>query len=135
VAQVCAIQPEIEARGARLLFVGSGTPAMAAAFQAERCPGADVGVDPSLAAYRAFSLRRGLGATFSLRSVGSALGAFSKGHRQGAVEGDALQQGGAFVIGPEGEVLFAHVNQRAGDQVRPEALLAALPASANAPGS
>lgn len=127
-AQVCARQSEIEAAGGELMFVGSGTPGMARAFQAEFSPGASVAVDPQLRAQAAFQLRRSVVATFSPGAVVGAVRAFSQGYRQAAVQGDAWQQGGAFVIDTAGRIAWAHVARHAGDHASPEELLGALAA-------
>jgi hypothetical protein len=99
---------------------------MALAFKEEHCPTGDVGVDFERKAYKAFELKRGLASTFSPLSVGKALGAMRGGHRQGANQGDPLQQGGAFVIDRGGRIEYAYVSKRAGDHPTPEALLGAL---------
>ena len=125
-AQVCAHHPTIRALGAELGFVGSGTPAMAQAFQAERCPDARVYVDPGRRVYQAFDLRRGLLRALAPRAIGAALTAYKQGHRQGAVLGDAAQHGGAFVIDVAGQIQFAQRSRGPGDHVEPEALLTAL---------
>ena len=48
------------------------------------------------------------------------------GERQGGMQGDALQQGGTFVIRPGGEVVFGHVSKRTGDHADPQKILDAL---------
>lgn len=133
-AQVCATQDQIEALGGGLLFVGSGTPTMARAFRAEYCPGARVAVDPQLRAQAAFQLKRGVLATFSPGAVGAAMRAFRAGYRQGASQGDNWQQGGAFVIDPDGRIRWGYVSEHAGDHPTPEQLLDALRSSSPCTG-
>ena len=115
---------EIRELGGELVIVGSGRVEQAADFRRELeidGAGADIPLlsDPKLESYNAAELKRGVGATFSLRSMGHGLRAFREGHRQKGVQGDPWQQGGAFVIAPPGEVHFAFVSGEAGDH--PEA--------------
>jgi hypothetical protein len=126
VAQLRDALPGIRARGAELLVVGNGTPAMAAEFQRERAPDLAVVVDPGREAYRALGLKHGLGATFSWSTVKNARRAWSRGFRQGRTRGDAWQQGGVFVLGPGAVTRFAHVSQASGDHPDVRDVLAAL---------
>lgn len=58
--------------------------------------------------YRAFDLRKGgLADVFSLDLWKQALRAFRQGHRQRALDGDAMQFPGAFVIS-KGAIVSAH---------------------------
>ncbi|MCA8921477.1 MAG: AhpC/TSA family protein [Planctomycetes bacterium] len=127
-AQVCSHLPALRAAGARLAFVGSGTPSMARAFREEACLPSEVAllVDPDLAVYRALKLKRGVFSALSARSVAGAAKAWRAGHRQGKVLGDPWQNGGVFVVAPDGELLLAHVSQRSGDHPTSAALLGAL---------
>ena len=88
-AQVCSHLPALRAAGARLAFVGSGTPSMARAFREEASLPSEVAllVDPDLAVYRALKLKRGVFSALSARSVAGAAKAWRAGHRQGAVAG------------------------------------------------
>ena len=64
--------------------------------------------DPHTELYRAFDLRKGaLTALFSLELWKQSFQAFRRGHRQGALDGDAMQDPGAFVIA-KGAILSAH---------------------------
>ena len=42
------------------------------------------------------------------------------------VQGDALQQGGTFIIGPGDKLHYAHINQQTGDHGNNEEILKAL---------
>ena len=118
---------EIRRRGAELVIVGNGRPEHAADFrEAQRieCP---LFVDPDLKAYAAAGLKRGVLSSLNPRVVARGLRAFSAGQRQGATQGDPWQQGGVFVVTPEGKVLFSHVSEEAGDHPAVADVLAALP--------
>lgn len=117
---------EIEARGAKVVVVGNGKPHHAAMFREDmRVPFA-LWVDPELVAYRAAGLRRGVRAVFSVRSVGHSLRALKEGHRQKKVQGDPWQNGGVFVITPQGRTLYEQVSGEAGDHAPLSEILAAL---------
>lgn len=121
---------EIERRGARLVIVGNGNARFAQGFREDlEVPGTLL-VDPELRAYRAAGLRRGRVEVLSPRLIGNAARAASGGFRQGAVQGDPWQLGGAFVIRPGGEVTLAQASREAGDHVAVVDVLEALEADA-----
>jgi len=114
-------------------MIGNGTIKQASVFLNEHAKpmGFDVArhhlyTDPTLQSFQAFQLPRGVWATFnpkhwlSMLKTKTELGI--KGVA-GKVAGDALQQGGTFVLGPgqqassgsKVEALFAHINQSPGD--------------------
>jgi hypothetical protein len=108
---------DIRDKGAELVLVGSGTPLFAHAFRRELGLEAErLLLDPDLTAYEAAGLHRSVAATLlSTDSYLAAIRAFRKGFRQGSTQGDPWQQGGTFVVLPDGTVPFAHVNKNAGD--------------------
>lgn len=131
-------QERIEAAGAELTFVGSSRPAAAAEFKREKQLEARLLVDPELAAYGAFGLKRSVRSSLGLKSVKHAWRAFREGHRQESVKGDPWQQGGVFVLAPDGEggagqVLYAYRSAEAGDHPPNEEWLAVLERAAPAP--
>src|SRR5512139_805126 len=126
VAQLRDALPEIRARGAELVIVGNGAPHFAAAFREDFALDGPLLVDPELRAYRAAGLRRGRVEILSPRLPLHAIRALRSGARQGAVQGDAWQLGGVFVIRPGGVLAFRHVSREAGDHPAVDAVLAAL---------
>jgi NAD(P)-dependent dehydrogenase (short-subunit alcohol dehydrogenase family) len=119
-------QDEIRARGAELVIVGNGSPAFAASFREDYALDGPLLVDPELRAYRAAGLRRGRVEILSPRLPFEALRALRSGARQGAVQGDAWQLGGVFVIRPGGELAYGHMSRDAGDHPPVADVLAAL---------
>ncbi len=122
---------EIRAAGADLAVIGNGNATFASAFRE------DLGlqdlmllVDPPLRSYRAAGLRRGRSEVLSPRLPTNALRALRQGFRQSAVQGDAFQLGGVFVIRPTGELTYSHRSREAGDHAPIEDVLAALRPSA-----
>ena len=123
---MCDIEEQVHALGAEVVIIGSGQAWQAAAFRDERRVPYPMFVDPTLRAYRAAELKRGMTTVFNPRAAKHALRAFRLGHRQGATQGDPMQQGGVFVITPTGEVAWAQISTEAGDHADPAAILAAL---------
>ncbi len=120
--------PEIRARGAEMVIVGSGDEASAAVFRENLALDVPILVDPDLVSYRTAGLRRDLLAALSPKRVRNAWRAFKDGYRPRRLQGDPLQQGGVFVIGAGGEdVLFAHASEVPGDHPDPLAVLGAVP--------
>ena len=127
IAQLRDVTQEIRDRGARLLAIGNGKPAQARAFAEERDLDFPLFTDPGLRAYRAAGLRRDVSSTFNLGLVTNGVRAMRSGFRQGTVQGDPWQQGGAFVFAPGDRVLFEQRSDSAGDHVDPRQLIDALP--------
>jgi NAD(P)-dependent dehydrogenase (short-subunit alcohol dehydrogenase family) len=117
---------EIRKQGAELVIVGNGSPQFAAAFREDYALDCPILVDPDLRAYRAAGLRRGRVELLSPRLPLHAVRALLAGSRQGAIQGDAWQLGGVFVLGPGGDLLYRYVSREAGDHPPVEDILKAL---------
>ena len=117
---------EIRAVGAELVFVGSGSPAMAARFQEREAPDVRVLTDPSRESFRDLGMKRGVARTLGPRTWIAAARALATGHRQTALQGDAWQQGGLYAMARGGEIVFAAPNEHAGVRPDLDAALAAL---------
>lgn len=116
----------ITAAGGELVFIGSGTPAMAADFAEHHAAGCTVLTDPTLAAQRRMGLKRGVASTLGLRSAVSAIFATLNGHFQSRTAGDPWQQGGVFVVDRAGTIVYEQRNEDAGERPDRQALLDAL---------
>jgi len=106
--------------------VGPGKPEHLAHFREATGYKGPLFADPSLATFRAAGLARGWGRTFHPRSLLKGLRAFAAGFRQGARQGDPVQQGGVFVLGPGDRVRYERRDRFAGDHAPTPAVLAAL---------
>ena len=113
-----------------MVVIGNGKPHHAQMFAEDEPVPFTLWVDPRLEAYRAAGLRRGVRAVFSAHSVRHAIRAFKSGFRQRRTQGDPWQNGGVFVITPQGRRLFAHVSAEAGDHAAVSDILRALDAAA-----
>lgn len=117
---------KLRAAGLDLYVIGNGTPNFIAGFREQTKYAGPLYTDPSLAAYRAAELKRGVARTFDPRALGKTVSAFMQGHRQGRTQGDPWQQGGVLVVAPGGEVRFHHASERPGDNATVDQIVAAL---------
>lgn len=120
------LEPLLASSGARLVFVGTGLPAMAADFVRSHAGSHAVVCDPTRRVFAAAGMRRSLGATLHWRLLANALRALRAGFRQGRVQGDAWQQGGVLVVTAGGRLLHRQVDQVGGDLLDLEAVAAAI---------
>ena len=126
VAQLRDINPQIEEAGAELTVIGNGNKKQAAAFAKKRDLNFRLLTDPGLRSYKAADLKRSVTSTFRPSLISNGARAMKAGFRQGTVQGDAFQQGGAFVVAKGGELLYEQRSDVAGDHVEMDALLGAL---------
>jgi hypothetical protein len=84
-------------------------------------------VDPSLRAFRAAGLEHGRRSTYHPLAVLKAVRALAQGHRQTGRQGDVIQQGGTFVLGPGDRVHFEWRDRYAGHHADLDAVVAAIP--------
>ncbi len=113
--------------GAQTVVIGNGSPAAAAAFHDGLLEGeVRLLTDPDLTSYKALELKRSLFASFQPRTFLQGFKLSRRGIRGTKVEGDSLQQGGAFVITPDHQVPYIYFCKRPEDHARPEDILEAL---------
>ncbi|MFQ5457378.1 MAG: SelL-related redox protein [Myxococcota bacterium] len=127
--QVGRLHGELKAireRGAELVVVGNGRPEQARDFKKKQKITFPLFTDPTLKAYQAAGLRRGLISTLGPRTMLHGARALGGGNVATAILGDPWQQGGVFVITPRDKVLFAQQSKEAGDHADPADILAAL---------
>lgn len=96
-------------------IVGNGTTPMAQDFIETFGLEIPLYTDRLGSVYRTLGMERKLG--LGPRSWLSAISAFRKGHRQGQVRGDPLQQGGAIVFDANGRVVHSQIDESAGENV------------------
>ena len=114
------------AAGIDLVVIGNGAPMFIEGFREQTHYDGPIYTDPSLAVFKAAELKRSALRTIDPRSLGKAFKAFTGGHRQGRIEGDAWQQGGVLVITPDGTIKYHHASERPGDNASPSQILAAV---------
>jgi len=116
-------EAELQAAGARLLFVGTGTPAMAADFAAGHAGPHPVFSDVQRRSFDAAGMRRSPWATLHWRLLKNLWRALRAGFRQTKVQGDAWQQGGVQVFAADGRLLHGEADRAGGDELDVAALL------------
>jgi hypothetical protein len=120
------IKNEIEAAGARLVFIGNGDPAFARDFKGSWVPDCEVLTDPSTASYALLGAKRGAWAVWSPRSWPAGLRAVRGGFRQTRTQGHAYLLGGVAIVDSGGLVRWRYLSRFAGDHPHPTQVLAAL---------
>ena len=121
------VQPAIAERGGALVVLGPARPEHIAGFRAATGYDGALFVDPSLGSFREAGLAHGWAETFHPLAVVKGVHAFASGFRQGVRQGDPVQQGGTFVLGPGDAVRFEWRDRHAGDHPDLREVLAALP--------
>lgn len=104
-----------EREGAELVVVGNGAPNFIEGFRERAGYSGRIYTDPELRSHKALELRRDVRSTLSIRTLGRAVSAFRGGNRQTSVQGDAMQQGGVFVLSTDGELVYSYRSEFAGD--------------------
>ena len=120
------IIPQIRHTGAEIVVLGNGSSEQAEWFHGKIGRDIPVYTDPDLAAYRAVGAKRNLFGILHPRAFLRAWQARRAGHKQSGVQGDAMQQGGVFLIKPDGTMPYAYYGNYAGDHPEPESVLAAV---------
>jgi AhpC/TSA antioxidant enzyme len=125
-AQLRGVKQEIEAAGARLVFIGNGNTAFAQHFKETQVPDCEVLTDPSTASYALLGARRGFWTTWTPRALPATLRAIGHGFRQSRTQGHAFQQGGVAIVDSSGVVRWSYVSRFAGDHPTPAVVVDAL---------
>jgi peroxiredoxin len=120
------VQERIREAGAEIIVVGSGTPQQAGHFIEDHCAHMPVYADPSTSVYDALNATRGAWSTFKPSALKAGIRAFRAGFRQTKRQGSPLQQGGVFVIMPDGSIPYAYRSTAAGDHPAPVAVAEAV---------
>src|SRR3954447_17466998 len=121
---------EIEAKGARIVLIGQGTPKHAAHFKPRYAPELPVLADESRETYKAMGIPRGSAMQLiGPKSVLKGIARSAQGQPQGRIIGDAAQLGATFIVMPSGEVAWSHISSDASDNPSVEEVLEALQAT------
>jgi len=117
IKELSGISEQLRKANVELVVIGSGSSSMAAKFRQEFPFTGELYIDPKLASYSLFKLPRGKWETFrpSINAVKMAVSQLKGETNMSSVQGDALQQGGLFIVGPGAQSLYSHINQHTGD--------------------
>tara|TARA_B100000614_G_scaffold129766_1_gene115789 strand:- start:135 stop:515 length:381 start_codon:yes stop_codon:yes gene_type:complete len=124
VADLAQHQNAFEARGLNLVVIGSGSPRHFDSFRAATGYKGLLFTDPGRKAYDLLGFSNGISGLLRPGVLFRGLVALKSGHRQGAVQGNTLQLGGAAVISPEEKLLYYFAERSAGEHPDIEDLLA-----------
>jgi hypothetical protein len=117
---------DFDAAGVQLVLIGQATPRHAAHFRRRQGITLPVLADEKRESYKAIGAKVG-GVTDLVGPKVVAKGAvtaLTTGKLQGRTVGNPAQLGAAAVVAPGGEIVFKHIANDAGDNVKPEELLA-----------
>jgi hypothetical protein len=120
------IKKEIEAAGARLVFIGNGATPIARDFKETWVPDCEVLTDPSTATYALLGARTGAWAVWSPKSWPAGLRAVRGGFRQSRTQGQAYLLGGVAILDSDGVARWTCASRYAGDHPNPRQILAAV---------
>ncbi|HXN56493.1 MAG TPA: peroxiredoxin-like family protein [Myxococcales bacterium] len=119
---------EFEKAGSQVAVIGTGWPAAAKGFaEKSGLPGSiPILVDRDRRSFSLLGLRRSFFATlFSLRLLRNFLRLRREGFKQGRIQGDPWQQGGAAVVATSSEVVYRYASAAPDDALPIDAVLAA----------
>ncbi len=119
--------PEIERRGGLLVVVAPSKAEHIAGFRESTGYKGALFVDPTLRAFRTAGLVRGRGSTYHPPAVLRGVWAMAQGFRQVGRQGDIVQQGGTFVLGPGDRVRYEWRDRYAGHHADLDQVVEALP--------
>lgn len=121
---------EFAAAGAIIVYVSTGTPAMAKDFAAKEGLGGLVLSDIDRKAFAAARMPRSLWKLLHPRFVANLWRSLRAGFKQTGVQGDPWQQGGVLVFARDGRLVHQQVDGAAGDLLDVDAIVAAARAVA-----
>lgn len=116
----------IRQTGAELVIIANGKPHHAESFRKDLKLSNPIFVDPKLGTYKALKLEHGIWKTFKPIVWVHAFRAYMSGFRQRKTTGDPWQQGGTFVILPNGQVPYHYICKHPGDHPDPKDFLSVL---------
>ena len=129
VAELAENIQHFEHNRATLAVIGSGDPEYVSEFRKTTGYEGLLFSDPSLAVFSFLGFSKRLLGLMGIRSVFKAVSALRQGHRQGPIQGSALQLGGAVVIDVSGVVRYFFSSRTAGDHPHIDDLIKAAGAT------
>ena len=109
--------------GAELIVVGNGQPADLPEFSELTEYSGKLFTDPTLKSFKALGFTRKVTGLFAASALVGGLKALKNGYRPGTIQGDALQLGGAVVVGPGDQLYYYFRGQQAADLAPVEEIL------------
>ncbi len=117
--QIWGQREQYEKGGARLVFIGNGSPDFVRKFKEDlKIHDAPVFTDPSLASFRAAGFKRGFLVAMGVTSIANGLDLMYRtgvGTSVSKEAGDLWQLGGVVVVKPSGEIPYHYISEALGD--------------------
>lgn len=108
-----------EQKGAKIYFIGNGSPRLIAKFKEDLgLRAATILTDPNLRSFEAAGFKRGLMHALGPKSARNVVGLLRDGYRQGRPSrdnGNYLQLGGVVMMSTSGKVKYHFVSEATGD--------------------
>jgi hypothetical protein len=119
---------DIEATGARLVFIGQATPKHAAHFRRRFAPTVQILADEERETYELAGTVRGgaaelIGPSVVLKGIGRSV---KNRSAQGRPIGDVRQLGGSMIVMPDGSIPWSHLSTDAADNATVPEIIQAL---------
>lgn len=109
-----------------MVAIGNGHARWAQAFIEDEGIEFPVYVDPGKRLYDEFDMQHGRKKVFNRKSKAHSERAQAGGFRQTATKGDPWQNGGVIVFDQDGEIIYSHIEEVAGDLADLDDVIAAL---------
>ncbi len=125
---MAALRPHVKSlqeAGVDLAVVGSGAPNFVAGFRKKVGLEIPVYCDEKLESYRLLGMRRGLKTIVHPGLLWKGAIAILHCNYQGSTKGEPLQQGGAIVVRPDGEMTYQYLSRYPGDHAKTEKMIQA----------
>ncbi|MBE0585521.1 MAG: AhpC/TSA family protein [Desulfofustis sp.] len=113
-------------KGGNLVVIGNGRPEQLAALRAATGYRGILLTDPERKTYTFLGLNRSIGGVVGLKMLTRAVQSLASGYRPGALQGDALQLGGAVTITVDNRVTYFFKSAEAGEHPPVADLLASI---------
>jgi len=112
-----------ESVNADLVIIGNGKPENIQDIRRETHFKGKIFTDPGLASFKALGFSREITGILAPSALVGAFKAFKDGYRPSTLQGDALQLGGAVVIGPGPKLYYYFQAVKAGEHPSVQAIL------------
>jgi len=119
-------EPRFKKKNANLVVIGSGESRHFEEFRSITGYKGKLLSDPSRQAFTLLGFSKGITGLMSIKSIPRVFSAFKGGHKQGSIQGNTLQLGGAIIVDPSYTVRYYFASKKAGAHPAVADLLAAV---------
>jgi len=123
VAELAEREPEFVKNNLHLVVIGSGEASTLTTFRDITGYRGTLLTDPTRRSFIHLGFGNRISGLIGWRPISGAIKAFLAGFRPGAMQGSALQLGGALIVDTDGSILFQYQSMKAGDHPLVEQLL------------